>query len=169
MKSQHYLAIIVRLFAIALFVHGLRQCVFVADVFYDGIASGIRFPKVFTIATALVPMLFSVLLWFFPLTISKSIVSDEYNHEVKPLNPHSFLTVLIISLGLYFLFYAIVDSIYWVIVYKASQIGDISGVPIGLGNENKANMYSTGLEFILAFGFIAKAKTIGSNLLRFSQ
>ena len=169
MKSHHYLAIIIRLFSIVLLAYSLRQWVFAIEILINGEASGIRFPAMFAVATALIPMLFAILLWKFPLTISKTIVSDEYNQEIKPLNAQSFLAVLIISLGVYFLFYAVIDSIYWLTIYKATQVGTSSGASIGLSEDNTANMVATAVELILAFVLIAKAKTISFHLVRFSQ
>ena len=169
MKSLHYVAIMIRLFAIALLIYSLRRWIFVVEVLIDGQIYGIRFSEIYSIATALIPTLFVILLWTFPLTIANVIVNEECNKEIKPINAHSFLTVLIIFLGLYFIFYDIIDSIYLFTLYQATKPGTISDATISLTDDNVANMVATAVEFILAFILIAKSKTIAFHLLRFSR
>lgn len=169
MKSHHYLAIIVRLFSIALFVYGIRQMGFLIEVVLTGMASEIRYSILFAASTAAIPLLISILLWVCPVTISKSIIPPEANLEIQPVNVQNLLTILIIAIGLYVFYFALTDSIYWAIVYKATQLGTYNGAEIGLAEENKANMIVTVIQLCVSLAFIAKAKSFAFQLLRFAR
>ena len=116
MKPQHYLAIILRIFAIALFIYSLRQFSFVYEFFVNGNINGLKFSALFILATAIITMFIAFILWLFPLTLSKKIIGKEYNLELEALNAPSMLAILILAIGFYFLFYAIIDTIYWLII-----------------------------------------------------
>ena len=169
MKPHHYLAIIVKIFAIVLFAYGIRQAGFFIEILLTGMASDVRYSIYFAATTAFVPITTSLLLWFFPITISKSIITPEIDGQLQPINPQGLLAVIISAIGLYTLFYAIVDATYWSIIYQATKAGTSSGVPIGLSDEGAANMIVTAIELVMAVMLILKSKTLAFYILRLSK
>jgi hypothetical protein len=153
MKTQHYLAVFIKLFALILFLYFLKEFLFVIQLGLENIW--------YELISFSIGMVASILLWMFPLTVSKTIVKPEINKEINPIGAKEFLTLLVITLGLFTLFYAISDTVYWVLVYKIME-GEI---PSGVVAENTANMIATAVELLLSLLLITKSKNIVSYLL----
>lgn len=166
MKPRHYLAIAVRLFAVFLFLYSIQQSRTLLELIINGYANEVALPIWFGIAVSLLPLLASLLLWFFPLTVSQFILTDEINQPIEPINIQSLLAVFIIAIGLYYFYYAISDTIYWVTLWKMSSLGTHDGIPISLPSESTVNIITTAFELAISLVFIFRAKTLAYHLLR---
>lgn len=169
MKSSHYLAIAVRLFAVVLFVYGLRQLSPFFELITRGTVSGVTVSAFFVLAVSIIPMLLSVILWFFPLSISNSILKPEMNREVAPLSQGDWLIVILIGVGLYTLYYGIVDLIYWLYFLHMSVKNYLVEPSLAMSGEDKANLAISFLEVAASLFLILKSKTISTRLLKIAK
>jgi hypothetical protein len=144
--------------------YALRQSSFLTAL-VQGDLPGIDVPTPFVITTVLLPFLASVLLWFFPMIVAKSILKPELDQEIQPFSADELLTALILGISLYFLYYAIIDGVYWLTVFQASDHSPYSQ-PSG---EQKANMIATAIEFVVSVGLIMKARTVARSMMKFAQ
>ncbi|CAH0991964.1 hypothetical protein SIN8267_02079 [Sinobacterium norvegicum] len=169
MKSSHYLAIAVKLFAIVLFIFSLRQSTSLVEVFLSDSINGMPVSTLFIAGTVLIPLIVSLLLWFFPLSVSKSILKPEIDLPIEPINSTTILTVFVLAIGLYVFYYAFVDLVYWAVLWNMESHSQYSMAPLSLTEDNKANMVATALELVISIGLILKAKTLASNMLKFAK
>ncbi len=167
MNSIYYFGVMVRLFAIALFVYSVGRLEFIAN--YASYSENSLGPSiVFSLLSSVLPMLIAFILWFFPLTVARKILPTTED-ESNTTNAQSLLTIAVLVIGVYTFYYAIIDSIYWltiVHVFVRDEFGTISKV---LSNQDKANIVVTVIEFVLALVLLARAKTIGHLLTRFAR
>jgi len=169
MKSSHYLAIAVRLFSIVLFIFALRQSTSLIEVFLNDSINGMPVSTLFIAGTVLIPLIVSLLLWFFPLSVSKSILKQEMDQPIEPVNSTTILSVFVIAIGLYVFYYAFIDFVYWAVLWNMESHSQYSMAPLSLTEENKANMVATAVELVISVVLILKAKTLASNMLRFAK
>lgn len=170
MKPHHYLAILVRLFAIALFVVAIKQSY---SLFY--LVLGVN-PQGFygsiwqIVVNFFMPFCMSLTLWFFPVIVAKSILKPEIDQTIEPLNKQCIFSVLVASLGLYVCLYAIVDATYYFTLWQFAASADNYGNVSNLFNEDtKANIWATGVELILGLTLILKSKTIAQKLFSIAR
>lgn len=117
----------------------------------------------------MMPLLVTILLfiaaimcWMFPISIAKNIINPELDKDIQPVSYQSFLTVVILAIGLFLTFKAISDIVYWLTYSNIIPSG-------GLDADSKALMVATAIETVIAVMFISKAKTIARYLLRTAQ
>ena len=146
MKTHHYLAVVIRLFALILFLYTIKQLLFVTWYKLIFISIGI---------------IASALLWMFPFTVSKTIVTASMNKEINPTKAKEFLTLLVIILGFFTLFYAIPDRAVWIIVHKWT----FDQIIYVMGLEKISNIFVTTVELLLSILLITKSKNIVSYLI----
>jgi hypothetical protein len=169
MKTSLYLAIAVRLFSIMLFIAGLRQLIPLLELIISGSINGMAASLFFAVSMALVPLLFSFLLWFFPMSVSALIIRPEMDKDVIPLTQGNWLVVMLISLGLYTLYYIVGDSLFWLYLLHVSTQSSFDSADLVLRGEDKANMFITLLELIASLSLVLKAKTISRYLLKITS
>lgn len=169
MKSSDYLAVAVRLFAIMLFIYGLRQFLPMVEIIASGTINGMAVSPFFAIATSSIPILFSIVLWFFPLSVSSSILKPEMDRDVVPLTQGSWLVVILIGIGLYTLYYAISDSMFWLYFLHMSSQSTFSDTPLVMRGEDKANLVISFMEVMASLFLILKSKSISVFILRVSK
>ena len=169
MKSSHYLAIAVRLFSIVLFLYGLEQLSLLIEIIIEGSINGAPVSVLFGLAIAISPIIVSVLLWSFPLSISQIIIRPEIDKPTEPMDSHSLLKVFILAIGLYFFYFAVVESIYWITTWYLSVNSQNSAVPIGLSEESKASMITSGIGLLFSIGVIVKSRALSSWLLKIAR
>lgn len=169
MKPTHYLAIAVRLFSICLFIYGIRQSSFLIGLLTT--ESNTYSPSwMFTIASTCLPILVAAVIWRFPMLVAKVILKPEIDLPIEPINTKSILVALVSILGLYFLYGAIIDAIYWVNFWKmASHVNGGLGTWSFLDSESKASITTTVIELLMATLLIFKSKTFAHYILRFSS
>lgn len=161
MKPHHYLAIAVRIASVFLVIVALRQLAMLVTA----IVNGMEFAIAVSSATVAVTFIAAALLWCFPATIARSIVSPELDKDIEPLKTQPVIMTLLLVLGVYFAFNAVADALYWV---SLSTIQSANGYshPSGLASEDTANMIVTGFELVLAVILISKARTITRLLVK---
>jgi len=169
MKSSHYLAIAVRLFAIALFIYGLRQLLPIIELVISGSINGMVVSPFFAVVVALIPIVFSIVLWTFPLSLSRSILKTDMDREVAPLSQDNWLVVILIGIGLYTLYYGLVDSIYWIYILHISSENAMSDVPLLMGAGDRANLVISIMEVVTSMIIILRSKTISNLILKISK
>lgn len=163
MRPTHYLAIAVRILSILLLFYALRQSSFLIELI-QGNMPGYNVPVAFAITTVILPFLASVLLWYFPMIVAKSILKPELDQEFQPFNAEELLTALVLGISLYFLYYAIIDGVYWLTVLQTDQ-----SLYSQNAGEQKANMIATAVEFVVSIGLIMKARTVARLMMNFAQ
>lgn len=168
MRPQHYLALGVRIFSIALFLYGLRQSASFVELITEG-RDGLRVSVVFAISIVVVPILASIYLWTFPLLVAKFILKTEIDQPIQPIDARSMLTVLILAIALYFLYNAIIDSFYWATIWQMAQSNHVSDPSFYLESKQKANMVATGLELVASMSLLVKARSLAGHILRLTK
>ena len=167
MNSTYYFGVMVRLFAIALFIYGIGRLELAAT--FQGYGEDSYSPSFFfSLSSSIIPILISIVLWFFPLTVARKILpsTDETKSDVSP---HSLLTVIVLGIGIYMLYFAILDGVFWLMFANVFVKDELGGISKALSNEDKSNIVVTVIEFVLALVLIARAKTIASAMIRFSR
>lgn len=168
MKPTHYFAIMVRLFAIALAIYAIRQSSLLFEVLRSGGIQGYELSAAYAWVTVLCPLIVSILLWFFPMTVSASIIRSELDQPFEAVNAASILTVLVLAIGLYVLYIAISGTVYWLTLWQMSH-GSYSDAALYLGVDSKANMIATGIELILAVFLVARARIVSGLILNLTR
>lgn len=163
MKPSHFLAITVRLFSIVLALYGVRQSSFLIELMGGGI-NGYAVSWLFAIASTVLPILLAIILWNFPLSVAKSIIKEEIDEPIKPIKPQLILAVLIASISFYFIFYAIVNAVYWATFWKMVEGSQGTQAPLYLNDQNRADMIATAFEFIASFLILLRAKSFAYKL-----
>lgn len=169
MKSSHYLAIAVRLFSIVLFVYSLRQSSLLVEYLVNDSINGMEASLFFISVSTLAPLFVAILLWYFPVSVARSILKPEIDQKLEPIRPQSVLTVLVLALGLYAFYYAVVESIYWLTLWHLSERSIFSEAPLYLTVENKANMVATAIELFASIIILFKARSISCRMLNLAE
>jgi len=108
----------------------------------------------------------SLILWFFPMTFAKKLLSTEVELPLKAITPNLFIVVTIASLGLLFLYLSISDTIYWFTYWIMLPENVSLTYSADILNENKSATIATGFELVFAFVLITKRKSIAYWLVR---
>lgn len=169
MKSSHYLTIAVRLFSVVLFIYALRQSTILLELIIKDSINGMPVSLLFISVTVFSPLAISLLLWNFPLIVSKKILKPEIDKVIKPMSTLSILTVLVLGIGLFVFYQALVDSIYWATIWHMSAQGPNADASLYLMEDNKANIVTTIAEVVVSIGLIFKAKSLSYYMLRFAK
>ena len=169
MKSSHYLAIAVRLFAIVIFLYALRQSTMLIELLMNGSINGMDVSIIFISITTLCPLIGAVLLWYFPFSITNSILRPEMDQAIEPMNAQSILTVFVLAIGLYAFYNAVIDSVYWLTLWHMSERSSYSGTPFDIGGESKANMVATAIELGASIAILLKARSLSCRMLRLAE
>ncbi len=102
------------------------------------------------------------------MTVSASVIRPALDQPFEPVSAASILTVLVLAIGLYVLYFAISDSVYWLTLWHMSR-DNYSEATLYLGGETKANMIATGIELILAVVLVARARTVSGLMLNLTR
>ena len=163
MQVHQYLAVGFRLLAIVVFIYGLRQLIqFFAVVFTDSFA-GLPASPPFFLAMAAIPLIVSAILWLFPTVLAKKVVPPSSDAAVIPEKSYSIFVALILTIGVYFLFYASVDLVYWITyAYLLSTTPESYDRTSDILQSNRANTTATVFEFAVALLIILRAKFLAN-------
>ncbi len=156
MQPIHIVAIIVRLFAVGLFIFSIER---VAMLFIPTpMGSGY-----FLYYVAAFSGLFgAILLWNFPTLVSRKLVPLEptsLSHDKLSLN--DWYRLAFVVLGMFLLLNAIFDLFYWL---SYAIYANKSNIPFEFTTENKASIVATFFEFALSVIFIFSSKHIISKI-----
>ena len=163
MKIEHLLAACVRLFAIALFIHVIRTVVQMVVFAQD---NGFEFAFIAYSGSAITVLIIAILLWKFPLTVSRRISNfPEVNKEcANDINTFNLVQTGSIVLGLYFLYQVISDIFYW--AYYAMALSRDPEKYLDFTLESEAAIFSTAVEFIAALYLILGSRKLTEIALR---
>lgn len=164
MKPEQILAVIVRLFSIALGIYLLNLL-----KNYPGFIVGYQFDfsAFIYLATIFCLSIVALILWKFPIVIAKGIggFTLKTQNEVASLKYEELLQIGLIVLGLYLLFNVISDLSYW-FVYTLIVIRDYEN-SYGLQSADKAAIVATFLELIFAVVLLVGNKRLAELFRRF--
>jgi hypothetical protein len=101
-------------------------------------------------------------LWFFPASIAGKLLPSPKNDVVydSPTASHEWVTLGLIGIGLWVLFGAVRDAIYWLMFLVFSPVDDMAG----FNAETKAAMVTTVIELVLGSWLVFGAKGLGALL-----
>ncbi|CAH0533341.1 hypothetical protein VST7929_01207 [Vibrio stylophorae] len=164
MKASHYGAVLVRLFAMALAYHALDRLTLMMLMGFDNI----NYHNVWNMFVyPLIPIVIALLLWFFPLTVSQFLVREDFDHQVELMSVGTILMVLLLAVGIFLLYHAIMNALYWVVVLPYRTQLDEYGVPaISFSPFDISNMIVAGLELIVSLLLVFRARYFARLLLR---
>jgi hypothetical protein len=169
MKSSHYFAIAVRLFAVVLFLYGLKQSTGLFIVLLTGSFNGADVPAIHFFVTSAAPLIVSAFLWFFPLTVSTHIVGSDLDLAVQPMATQSVLVVLVLGIGLFAFYNALMDAIYWTLAVNMSGNEEEPAASLHLTVEDRASIWVTGIEVVVSLAIIGKARSIAKRMSEFAK
>jgi len=153
MQPIHILAIIIRIFAIAIFIKSIEGVSLLFILPYE--SSYLAYHL-----AAITGVIASLLLWFFPTLVAKKIVplqTSESSHKELDINDYYHLAFVL--LGIYLLFNVFSDIVYWISFTAFTSTLELPYVEF-IKPENKAAMVTTFFEFILALFLILRPRGI---------
>jgi len=144
-KPTHIIAIIIRLFALILFLKSFEG-VLALVLLNDPISATGSYLPYYSIS--FLGFIFSIILWYFPFLVSNKIYSIEHSETSnKKLSLNELYSLGFILLGVFLLFHAVSDTFYWFIYFLIDNTRSINV-------EDKANMITTVLQFIMSLFLI---------------
>lgn len=117
------------------------------------------------LASAVMPFLFSVVLWLFPTTIAMKVIPPESDVTVQAETPFNFLVVVVLAIGLFIFTRGLLDGFYW-ITYSHLMSNHLE---YDVMQNNRANMMTTAVEFVFGLAMILRAKFIAGFLYRLAK
>ena len=155
-------AITVRLFAIGLAVYLLSVLFleFAAAATTESYEANLALGLFFVLVVLLV-----FFLWRFPLFVASKILSfDSTEVPESSISEESIYNLGLVLLGVYLLYVAISDTVYW--SYHISQMQNLTLVESLFHFTNQAAIASTVAEFVMAVFLIAGSKPISRFILK---
>ncbi|KZZ45712.1 hypothetical protein A3759_09005 [Thalassolituus sp. HI0120] len=168
MTNVKYLAIGVRLFAIALAVSAIKNSYYFIQAVIENFGGFNHWPSWF-ITSVIVPIAFTVILWRFPLLVSHKIIKPELDDKLNPLTVQAFVQVMVAGLGLYFLFYAMVDVIYYLTLFWLSNQPADPDAFMYMNSDTKANIVATAIELLVSAFILFKCRSISVWMMRIGR
>lgn len=166
MKSVEIVSVMVRLFAIALFLKATQEALLLAEVFSEGKINGMEASPFILAVLSGTPLLIALILWFFPISVSSSLVKPEMDTPLTPLHMETLTIVTIVGLGIYVLSYSSSDLVYsltW--LHLESRSVDSGSLPSGYSPTATANLVATVFEIIFGLFLISRARYITAKVL----
>jgi hypothetical protein len=161
MSPTTIIALIVRFFSIGLFIFLIRVVVpeiFGLLTFEDYTAN------VFLAFVVAIVFFIAVFLWKFPLFVASKLADFSSEDSTKlSLSESSAYRLGVVMLGLYLFYWAVSDSFYW--AYMLFSQREILGLPLELGTQEKAMIFSTVVQLMMSVYLIFGSKRI-SDFLR---
>ncbi len=168
MKLEHLIAVGVRLFAISLIIFILQNIATIITFYLDSdfVLENIEY----YIGLIILSPLLVLWLWFFPLKIASKIsgfpaIDPE---QLENIQYKKLLETGIILIGIYCLYFAIVDLFYWMFFWFLLP-SDYSYADKVLTFDQKANTITTVLELVFAVYLILGNKGIAKIIRKLRQ
>lgn len=161
MSKIQIIALIIRLFAIFLFVSIIRNDVPRLFLLLNQPEAGslyIAYPILFIILTTV------AVLWFFPLSIAKKLLPNEDTSSKIYWENDSLLSIGFVLMGIFLIYKVISDLTYWFFIMLYS-IGN--GPQIELRATDKISIYVTIVELILSLFLIFGSRGISNLIMKF--
>ena len=145
MKPIHVAATIVRLFSICL---ALYSSILILNSWMFYIGSDMPIFSLFNMAVPAAFLIIAVILWNFPISISRKITGlpQKLDEEDFSFKSNEFLSICLFSLGVYFLYSIVGEAVYWINFVK-----EYEGVQEGLRIEQKAGIWSLAAKSLFTF------------------
>lgn len=99
------------------------------------------------------------------MLVASTIINPELDQPLKPVDAQFFLTALILVVGFYAFYSAMVDSVYGVTLWRMSDGLDAS---LYVGPENKTNMVATGFDIFTSELMVMKTRSLACRMLNFT-
>lgn len=164
MKPIHYLGLAVRLFAIWLFISGVVRIIDFIELNLGGTAYSM--PSFVSMIIMLIPLIAAIYLWYFPLTVAQKLLGNE-DREFEPVNPKSLLTIFVASIGLFFLYQALMGFIFWLEFYVVPS--NESSPLVIMFADDKVGVLTTFVELIVALLLVVKCRSIAGLMARIAR
>ena len=150
MKPIHVAATIVRLFSICL---ALYSCILILNSWMFYVGSEMAVFSFFSLVVPLAFFIISIVLWNFPVSISRKItgIPQKLDEEDLSFKGDEFLSICLFSLGLYFLYDVIGDTVYWMSYINNYEY---DGVQEAIRIELKVALWSLAAKSLFTFGLI---------------
>jgi hypothetical protein len=147
-------AIIIRLFAVFITIYAIRNLLSISFYYADDTYSTAVW---ISWGFSILFFITAIILWTFPNLIAKKIISWDVEETNKEKTSAEEIEVVGFSLiGLFYLYYAISDLVYWAIFTLFIQKS--YDVPVDLSIEQKVNIIVTVVEFLFALIIILRAR-----------
>jgi hypothetical protein len=146
-------AILIRLFSVFITIYAIRNLLSISFYYADDTySSAVWLSWGFSILFFIV----SIILWNFPNLIVKKIISWDVEETDKEKTSAEELEIVGFSLiGLFYLYYAVSDLVYWgIFTWLIQKSYD---VPVDLSIEQKVSIIVTVVEFLFALIIILRA------------
>ncbi|ODB94159.1 hypothetical protein A3194_05775 [Candidatus Thiodiazotropha endoloripes] len=162
MNKEEIVAVVVRLFAIALGIYGLNNLPGMV-MYFD--QDGMREAAYIYAGLSALIVIVAILLWKFPLTVAKILLPKTGDDaKVVSWSYEEVLTCGFIIMGFYFLYYVISDSIYWFYMWKSS-VNVFVSVRSELNIDQLARIYATVAKFVVSLVLIVGSRGLASMVL----
>lgn len=178
MNRNEVTATAVRILALVIFLYGLKELLPAIFTYLDKVSTiknthslrfyaGISAVAGISIGTLLI----APLLWFFPYTAASVILPKEKvkSQEYK-WNNESVVSCGLIILGIYFLYYVIVDVVYWVYIMNypiTTTYGSVTEyTPKTLSANDRALIVATVVELLLSVFLIFGSNGISRLIIK---
>lgn len=124
MSPVPIVATIVRLFSICLVVYVIQIAVMAVSLAQVGETVDVI---LFSWFAALLVLFVAIFLWKFPLWIARKLteISTDSNNEAPPMSADDFSSTCFFALGIYFLYSAVGEMVYWFNFFNDSQIQEL--------------------------------------------
>jgi hypothetical protein len=160
MRKEEITALAIRLFAILLVFYILRNipAVFIYLTEQESVI-------IWALASLNVFLLLAaVLMWKFPFSVAKWISPYSVDSKQTSWSSEVLLTVGCTLLGIFYLYYALSDLLYWLMFWQYNQ--NVAGLIVELTPDQKANIIVTLVEFALAVFLVVGAGGISKAIHR---
>jgi hypothetical protein len=152
MKASHILAVIIRLFSIALFIYAVNSIPFIFSMnqYQDSLV-----PLVLSLIVIVLVLFVAVFLWKFPLSIARKITEIPGETDTLPssMSSEEFASICFFTLGLYLLYRVTGELVYWVKFLNDPLVQQMQGeIPADQMASLWALGIRTALVVVLLFG-----------------
>ena len=154
MDNKQVIAVGVRVLAIALLMYIIRYIPTVVAGFESGSPDWINY---YSLGFVVSILFISAILWLFPQTITKKIIPKDIKVDEVKIHKDSMLSLGLIMLGMYFLFYTIGDLIFWGYVLIGSGL---------LSPDQKVNILVSFIELGICLVLIFGSRGLSNIILK---
>ena len=156
-----------RVLAICIFLLALRESTKFFGMIFGGDYDHINLPQWIYLASTSLSMIIAIILWFFPLSLARSLVREDFDHEIQPINSTNMLAAMIAVIGLFTFYYAFSDALYWLVYSNfAAKNPDAIDTNSLSHFSDRANAIVTVVELVVSVLLAFKSKAIASYIMR---
>lgn len=156
MKPIHVASTIVRLFSICLAIYSFTLFLN-AWIFF--VNTDVPVISIISVSFPVSLVIISVLLWHFPISISRKITGlpPHSDNQELSFNGDEFLSICLFSLGVYFFYGLIGEGVYWSNYFSGLSFEDGHEA---LSLDVKSSLWSLGVRFVFTTLLLAGNKQV---------